>query len=88
MYISCFFLHTYSWWYDLSLQVICIAEAMSRHDFLPKAPNQPLLDTVFETSFPEVQPYLFKISSQTSGPVNTTSMGTTVRKLFKDTLAL
>ncbi|XP_072046174.1 autophagy-related protein 101-like [Amphiura filiformis] len=72
----------------LGEKVICIAEAMSRHDFLPKAPNQPLLDTVFETTFPEVQPYLFKITSQTSGPVNTQSMGTTVRKLFKDTLAL
>ncbi|XP_022094157.1 autophagy-related protein 101-like [Acanthaster planci] len=71
----------------LGEKVICITEAMGRHDYLPKAPNQPLLDTVYDVSFPDVQPYLFKITHQTSGPANT-SVGTTMRKLLRDTLAL
>ena len=45
----------------LGEKVICIAEAMGRHDYLPKSPNQSLLDTVFDVSFPDVQPYLFKV---------------------------
>ncbi|XP_063957226.1 autophagy-related protein 101-like [Lytechinus pictus] len=71
----------------LGEKVICVVEAMNRHDYLPKAPNQPLLDTVFNTSFSDVQPYLFKISYQNSGPTNA-SVGTAVRKLVRDTLAL
>lgn len=71
----------------LNEKIICIVEAMNRHDFIPKAPNQPLLETVFDTSCPDVQPFLFKISYQNSGPTNA-SVGTAVRKLLRDTLAL
>lgn len=71
----------------LNAKIICIVEAMNRNDYIPKAPNQPLLDTVFDTTCQDVQPFLFKISSQNSGPTNA-SVGTAVRKLLRDTLAL
>ena len=64
-----------------------VAEVMNRHDYVPKMPNQEDLDTIFDTSYPEVQPYLFKISYATSGP-SSPSVGTTVRRLLRDTLAI
>jgi len=69
----------------LSDKVIYIAEVMNRHDFVPKMPTQGDIELVFDTSFTDVQPYLFKITYSTSGP-NSPSVGTAVRKLFKDVL--
>ena len=60
---------------------------MNRHDYVPKMLSQAELELVFDTSFADVQPYLFKISYATSGP-SSPSMGTTVRRLLKDTLAI
>ena len=71
----------------LSDKVMYIAEVMNRHDFVPKMPTQGDIELVFDTSFADVQPYLFKISYSTSGP-NSPSVSTAVRKLFKDTLAI
>lgn len=71
----------------LADKVMYIAEVMNRHDYVPKMPSQAELELVFDTSFPDVQPYLFKISYATSGP-SSPSMGTTVRRLLKDTLAI
>ena len=34
---------------------------MNKHEFLPKMPNQSDLELVFDTSFHDVQPYLFKV---------------------------
>jgi len=68
-------------------KVMYVAEVMNRHDYVPKMPNQEDLDTIFDTSYPEVQPYLFKISHSTSGPSSPT-VGTTVRRLLRDTLAI
>jgi len=67
--------------------MIQINEVMNRNEYVPLTPNQAELELTFDTRFPEVQPYLFKISYQNNGsPGN--SVGTTVRKLLKDTLAL
>ncbi|XP_033742369.1 autophagy-related protein 101-like [Pecten maximus] len=71
----------------LAEKVMHVAEAMNRHEYVPKMPNQSELDLIFDTSYRDVQPYLFKISHQTTGPIPT-SVGTTMRKLLKDTLAL
>lgn len=71
----------------LADKVMYIAEVMNRHDYVPKMPSEAELELVFDTSFPDIQPYLFKISYTTSGP-NSPSMGTTVRRLLKDTLAI
>lgn len=71
----------------LSDKVMYIAEVMNRHDYVPKMPSQADLDLIFDTSYHDVQPYLFKISYATSGP-SSPSMGTTVRRLIKDTLTI
>ncbi|XP_055605496.1 autophagy-related protein 101 [Uranotaenia lowii] len=71
----------------LSDKIVYITEVMNRHDYLPKTPNQMELDSVFDTSFPDVQPYLFQFKFTTAGP-STTSVGKTVKKLFKGTLSL
>lgn len=68
-------------------KVMYICEVMNRHEYVPKMPSFTDLDLVFDTSFDDVQPYLFKISYATSDPVSP-SVGTTVRKLLKDTLAI
>ena len=64
-----------------------LLQVMNRHDYVPKMPSQAELELVFDTSFTDIQPYLFKISYATSGP-NSPSVGTTVRRLLKDTLAI
>ncbi len=35
---------------------------MNKHEFLPKMPNKSDLELVFDSSFHDVQPYLFKVS--------------------------
>ena len=58
-----------------------------RHgDFLPKMPNEEDLDLVFDTTFSDIQPYLHRITYQTSS--DSTTVGHSVRKFFKETLAI
>lgn len=45
----------------LAEKVLYIAESMNRPTYVPKMPNQPELDLIFDTSFPDIQPYLFKV---------------------------
>lgn len=47
----------------LAEKVIYIADCMNRHDYVPKMPNQSELDLVFDTAYPDVQPYLFRVSN-------------------------
>ncbi|KAK3932623.1 Autophagy-related protein 101 [Frankliniella fusca] len=71
----------------LTDKILYIAEIMNRHEYVPKMPNQSELDLIFDTTYPDVQPYLFKLSFTTSGPTNT-SVGMTMKKLIKETLSL
>jgi autophagy-related protein 101 len=71
----------------LSEKIHFITGAMNRHEYVPKMPNQSELDLVFDTSYTDIQPYLFKVWHQTNGPSGS-SVGTTMRKFIKDTLAL
>ncbi|XP_011504933.1 PREDICTED: autophagy-related protein 101 isoform X2 [Ceratosolen solmsi marchali] len=71
----------------LTDKILYITEVMNRHDYLPKMPNQAELDLIFDTSYPDIQPYLFKLSFTTSGPSSTT-MGNTMKKLIKETLSM
>lgn len=48
----------------LGERVITIADLMNRHDYVPKMPNQTELDLIFDTSLPDVQPYLFRVCCQ------------------------
>lgn len=70
----------------LQEKILYIAELMNRHEFVPKLPTESDIDLVFDTSYPDIQPYLFKIAYSTSTPGAT--VGTSMRKFFKDTLAL
>lgn len=48
----------------LGERVITVADLMNRHDYVPKMPNQTELDLIFDTSLPDVQPYLFRVCWQ------------------------
>lgn len=72
----------------LSDKIVYITEVMNRHDYLPKTPNQNELGLVFDTSYPDVQPYLFQFKFTTSGPSNNSVGKTVIKKLFKETLSL
>lgn len=50
----------------LGEKVLSIADLMNRHDYIPKMPNQAELDLIFDTNFPDVQPYLFKVGNRFS----------------------
>jgi len=43
-------------------KVVLIAEVMNRQQYLPKIPNQSEVDLIFDTTFPDIQPYLFRVS--------------------------
>jgi autophagy-related protein 101 len=42
-------------------KVVLIAEVMNRQQYLPKIPAQSEVDLIFDTSFPDIQPYLFRV---------------------------
>ena len=72
----------------LADKIISIVESVGRHDFVPKMPEKAELPFVFDTSFPDVQPYLFKIYhsfGSTVGANQTTTVGSAVRRLFGNT---
>lgn len=71
----------------LGEKIWAICECMNRHgEFIPKMPNEEDLDLVFDTTFSDIQPYLYRITYQTSS--DSATVGTSVRKFFKETLAL
>ncbi|KAG5887205.1 hypothetical protein JTB14_016690 [Gonioctena quinquepunctata] len=72
----------------LTDKVLYITEVMNRHDYLPKMPSQSELDLIFDTSYPDIQPYLFKVNYSISGPSSGTTVGSTMKKLIRETLAL
>jgi autophagy-related protein 101 len=71
----------------LADRVRYIAEVMNRYEYVPKMPGKAALDLVFDTSFPDVQPYLFKVCYSTAWP-SSPSIGSTLKNLLKDTLAI
>ena len=71
----------------LTDKILYITEVMNRHDYIPKTPSQTELDSIFDTSFPDIQPYLFKFKFSTAGPSSNT-VGNTMKKLIKETLSL
>lgn len=68
----------------LTDKIYYITEVMNRHDYVPKMPSQTEVDLVFDTSYVDIQPYLFKFKYSTSRP-SENSVGHTVKKLIKDT---
>jgi len=71
----------------LGEKIWAICDCMNRHgEYIPKMPNEEDLDLIFDTSFSDIQPYLYRITYQTSD--DSASVGNSVRKFFKETLAL
>jgi hypothetical protein len=58
----------------LAEKVMYVAEAMNRHEYVPKMPNQSELDLVFDTTITDVQPYLYRVSRLRSVRIKTDGM--------------
>lgn len=71
----------------LTEKILYIAEVMNRHDYVPKMPSHSEVDLIFDTSYPDIQPYLFKLYFAIAGP-STLSVGRTVKKIIKETLSI
>lgn len=68
-------------------KVFSILDVINRHEYVPSTPPKEDEELVYDTSFTDIQPYLFRISHQTTGP-SPTSVGTTMRKFLRGSLAL
>ncbi|OWR54508.1 autophagy-related protein 101 isoform 1 [Danaus plexippus plexippus] len=68
-------------------KIVFITEIINRHEYVPKMPSRSDADLIFDTTYSDIQPYLFKIHYNLSG-APPTSVGNTVRKLLRDTLSL
>jgi autophagy-related protein 101 len=44
-------------------KVVLIAEVMNRQQYLPKIPTETEVDLIFDTSYPDIQPYLFRVNN-------------------------
>jgi autophagy-related protein 101 len=72
----------------LAEKILYITEVINRHDYVPKMPAQAELDLIFDTTYPDVQPYLFRIVFTTSASASTSSVKSTMHRLIKETLSL
>jgi len=68
---------------SLTERVFQIAEIINKPDYVPKPPHLSELDLVFDTSYTDIQPYLFKIYYTLDGP-QALSVGVAMRRLIKD----
>lgn len=64
-----------------------IIEIMDKPDYTPKIQNQSQLDTIYESDFKDIQPYLFRIYYSLDGTVNQVSVSTTMKRMIKDALS-
>lgn len=71
----------------LTDKILYISEVLNRHDYVPRMPSQSEMDLIFDTSYSDIQPYLFKFRFSTAGP-SAESVGNTVKKIIKETLSL
>ncbi|KAF7264684.1 hypothetical protein GWI33_022608 [Rhynchophorus ferrugineus] len=72
----------------LTEKILHIMEVMNRHDYIPKMPPRSEVDLIFDTSYSDVQPYLFKFNYSITGPSSGTSVGSSMRKFLKDSFNL
>ena len=47
---------------SLGERLLRITDTLNRHDYIPSPPNQSDIDYIYDTNFPDVQPFLFKVS--------------------------
>ncbi|KAK5640690.1 hypothetical protein RI129_009237 [Pyrocoelia pectoralis] len=72
----------------LTDKILYITEVMNREEYIPKVPDQADLNQIFDTSYDDIQPYLFKLRYSLSGPSSETSVGSAMKKLIKESLSL
>lgn len=72
---------------DIGQKIVHIAEIMNRHEYLPDIPQQSELGFIFDTNFPDVQPYLFKLGFVTPERPSP-SVGYIFSRLVRETLNL
>ncbi|KAG7159342.1 Autophagy-related protein 101-like [Homarus americanus] len=72
---------------SLGERLLHITDTLNRHDYIPSPPNQAEIDLIYDTTYSDVQPFLFKVNYSVSAPSNP-SATTTFKKLIRDTLAL
>ncbi|KAK7573602.1 hypothetical protein V9T40_010793 [Parthenolecanium corni] len=70
---------------EIGEKIIHIAEIMNRHEYTPRIPQQSELEFIFDTSYPDVQPYLFKLGYGNSD-TSSSSMGYAFSRLLRETL--
>lgn len=66
-------------------RLLQITELLNGHDYMPSSPHQAELDLIYDTAYPDVQPFLFKINHNLNTP-SISSVTTTVKNLIRDTL--
>ncbi|OQV12482.1 putative Autophagy-related protein 101 [Hypsibius exemplaris] len=73
----------------LSDKMLTIVDVMNRYEYVPKNPHKDQLDVVFDISFPDVQPYLFRISRnvESSNP-SSQSVSKSMGRFLRDALEL
>lgn len=70
----------------MSEKIFFINEVMNRHDYLPVVPSLSQMDTIFDTSFPDIQPYLFKFKFNTITAPGSGTVSNAVTKMLKEML--
>ena len=70
---------------NVAEKIRTICEIVNQPEYIPKMPNEPDLTNVFDDQFKDFQPYLHKVTFQTSEYSPEMSVGGTMRKLIKDT---
>ncbi|XP_023027771.1 autophagy-related protein 101 [Leptinotarsa decemlineata] len=69
----------------LAEKIFHITEVMNRqNEYLPKMPNMTEVDLIFDTSYRDVQPYLFNLKHSVSGPSSGITVKSTMKKLIKE----
>ena len=71
----------------LSEKVRQIVDIMDKPDYTPKLQNQSQIDTIYDTEFKDIQPYLFQVYYSLDGAINQQSVGTTMKRMLKDALS-
>lgn len=69
-------------------KILSVVEAIGKHEFIPKQPEVTNLSFVYDTTFSDVQPYLFRIYynfGSTPSYLKNSSVGSAVRRLLHDT---
>lgn len=71
----------------LADKVMYVAEVVNRHEYVPIMYNKSNLDLIYDVSFADVQPYLFKVSHTCAEQPASPSVGTSIKRFVKDSLA-